>query len=306
MQPLPERQPPALLTTLLNTLRPPFLLLTLVCVFLGAASVIGSNHTINTGRLFLVLLAALLAHISVNMLNEYSDFKTGLDYYTIKTPFNGGSGTLLKNPEKAETVFITGIISLLLSCLIGLYFIWQHGMALAPLGIIGLLLVFSYTPRLNRHPLLCLVAPGTGFGFVMVCGTQFVLQGEYSTLAWQAALVPFFLGNNLLLLNQYPDKRVDEKAGRYHFPIAYGIDNSNRVYFLFVVSGIGSIVYFVINNSFPPLALIALIPAPLAFYALYGGIRYGENIGSHLRYGAANVSTSLLIPLLLGLSFILD
>jgi len=300
-----DSQDSSLLPTLFNTLRPAFLLLTLVCVFLGAATVIADGYTINPGILLLVLLAALLAHISVNMLNEYSDFKTRLDYYTTRTPFNGGSGALLLNPEKADAVLVAGIISLLLSCLIGLYFISQYGYALIPLGLVGLLLVITYTPWLNRHPFLCLLAPGTGFGLVMVCGTQFVLQGQYSSLAWQAALLPFFLGNNLLLLNQYPDRQADQKAGRYHFPIAYGITNSNRVYFLFIVLGMGSIVIPIMYGQFPLLSLIALIPAPLAFYALYGGIKYREAIGSQLRFGAANVAVSLLAPLLLGLSFIL-
>ncbi len=40
----------------------------------------------------LALLGAFLAHISVNTLNEYFDFKSGLDLETIKTPFSGGSG----------------------------------------------------------------------------------------------------------------------------------------------------------------------------------------------------------------------
>jgi len=37
-------------------------------------------------------MATLSAHIAVNTLNEYMDFKSGLDYETLKTPFAGGSG----------------------------------------------------------------------------------------------------------------------------------------------------------------------------------------------------------------------
>jgi len=42
----------------------------------------------------LALLGAFLAHVSVNTLNEYYDFKSGLDLETIRTPFSGGSGAL--------------------------------------------------------------------------------------------------------------------------------------------------------------------------------------------------------------------
>jgi 1,4-dihydroxy-2-naphthoate octaprenyltransferase len=33
-------------------------------------------------------------HVAVNALNEASDYKTGIDFNTERTPFSGGSGTL--------------------------------------------------------------------------------------------------------------------------------------------------------------------------------------------------------------------
>ena len=47
--------------------------------------------------LILALAGGLLAHISVNALNEYLDFTSGLDLTTLRTPFSGGSGTLPAN-----------------------------------------------------------------------------------------------------------------------------------------------------------------------------------------------------------------
>ncbi|MFW2438612.1 MAG: prenyltransferase, partial [Arenicellales bacterium] len=80
------------ITAVIQSMRVPFLVLTPVCVFLGASTVV-LNET-NTGLLMLVLLGALLAHISVNALNEYSDFRSGLDLTTTRTQFSGGSGAL--------------------------------------------------------------------------------------------------------------------------------------------------------------------------------------------------------------------
>jgi len=77
--------------TIVQSMRVPFLVLTPVCVFLGASTVVANQAEVSLFVLLLALLGAFLAHISVNTLNEYLDFKSGLDLETIKTPFSGGS-----------------------------------------------------------------------------------------------------------------------------------------------------------------------------------------------------------------------
>jgi 1,4-dihydroxy-2-naphthoate octaprenyltransferase len=268
--------------------------------------VITNNTDISLLLLLLALLGALLAHISVNTLNEYLDFKSGLDLITTKTPFSGGSGALPQNPEMAATVLTIGMISLLATLIIGSFFIWKYGSDIAPLGFVGLVLIITYTGWINKHPFLCLIAPGIGFGFLMVVGTQFVLQGEYVVLSWLIALVPFFLVNNLLLLNQYPDIEADARVGRKHFPIAYGVNRSNMVYGFFALATTMIIVSYVLVGQLPVLSLIALLPMPLAFFSLFGAVKHGATIGNFPQYLRANVMVTLLTPLLLGISISLS
>ena len=286
----------------LQSIRAPFLILTPVCVYLGASIVMASKVDISAGLLLLAMAGALLAHISVNTLNEYLDFRSGLDLATVKTPFSGGSGALPQNPEMAGTVLAIGTLSLVATLMIGSFFIWKQGTGIIPLGIAGMAIIITYTDWINKHPLLCLVAPGIGFGFLMVAGTQYVLQGEYTTLSWLVAAVPFLLVNNLLLLNQYPDISADASVGRRHFPIAYGIKRSNMVYGLFAFATAAIIIGYVMLGYLPILSLIALLPMPLAFFALYGAVKHGETIGRHPQYLGANVAVSILVPLLLGIS----
>ncbi|MFC1589328.1 prenyltransferase [Pseudomonadota bacterium] len=288
------------------SIRPPFLILPLVCVLLGAGVVVANQTPISLSLLMLTFIGALLAHISVNTLNEYFDFKSGLDFETTKTPFSGGSGALPENPEMVHAVFIVAIASLVITLIIGCFFIWKYGADIAPLGIAGLILIITYTGWINKHPLLCLIAPGLGFGFLMVAGSQFVLQGEYVPLSWLVAMVPFFLVNNLLLLNQYPDIQADANAGRNHFPIAYGIKRSNLAYGIFALATIATIVISVLSGRLPMLSLIALIPMPLAFFSLYGAIKHGKNIGGFPQYLGANVAATILTTLLLGVSLFFD
>ena len=292
------------LSPLIQSMRLSFLILTPICVFLGASLTIAYNKDINVLFLILALLGAISAHISVNTLNEYFDFKSGLDFTTQKTPFSGGSGALPQSPEMANSVYITGIISFVITLLIGVFFVWQYELAILPLGIVGLLIVATYTHWINKHPLLCLIAPGMGFGVLIVAGTQLVVAGQYSELTLPIILVAFFLINNLLLLNQYPDIEADRRIGRYHFPIAYGIKASNTIYGLFITASIITILVYVFFYSLPIMSLIALLPAPLAFYALHGAKKHKRALGKHPKYLAANVAVTLLMPALLGLSLI--
>jgi 1,4-dihydroxy-2-naphthoate octaprenyltransferase len=209
--------------------------------------------------LLLVLLGALLAHISVNALNEYSDFKSGLDLATTRTPFSGGSGALPENPEMSGAVFAVGAMSLMATLTIGGFFIWKYGAGIVPIGVTGLILIVTYTDWINRYPFLCLVAPGIGFGFLMVVGTQFVLQGEYVPLSVLVAIIPFFLVNNLLLLNQYPDIVADASVGRNHFPIAYGVSLSNLAYALFALATTASIIIMPATKSAVSLAISSIV-----------------------------------------------
>ena len=293
------------LGALLQTTRGPFLLLTPACVLLGAAVVAADGAELNTLSLSLCLLGALCAHVAVNTLNEYHDFHSGLDLATERTPFSGGSGALPNNPELERAVLMLGLLSLLVVTGIGLYFLQQLGAAILPIGLAGVLLVLFYTGWVNRHPFICLLAPGLGFGVLMVVGTQLVLQGHYTVAAGLAALVPFFLVNNLLLLNQYPDIEADRDAGRRHFPITYGTGISSGVYAISVLLTVCVIVAGVLSGHFPPLSLVALLPMPLAFYALSGAVRHGAAIGDYPQYLGANVAVVMLTTLLLGVSLIL-
>jgi 1,4-dihydroxy-2-naphthoate octaprenyltransferase len=269
------------------------------------STVIANQSPVDGVLLLLCLAGALLAHVSVNALNEYMDFNSGLDLATVRTPFSGGSGALPQYPEMARAVLVLGVVTLVGVMLVGLYFLRQYGLAILPIGLAGLLLVVFYTGWANRHPFICLVAPGLGFGVLMVVGTQYVLQGQYSPLSLLAAVVPFFLVNNLLLLNQYPDIKADRGAGRRHFPITYGTAASTGVYGFFVLLTIATIVTGVLSGHFPRLSLIALLPMPLAFYAISGAMRHGAAIGGYPQYLGANVAVVLLTTVLLGVSLVL-
>ncbi len=288
----------------LGSIRPPFLILTPACILTGIGTAAWSGFPLNLPECLLILLCALFAHISVNALNEYQDFDSGLDLQTERTPFSGGSGTLPANPHLAAPVKLIALLSLLATLASGLYLARQHLLAALPLGLIGVLLIISYTRYLNRSALLCLIAPGLAFGPLFVIGTHLVLTGEYSLLSLSASVPIFFLVNNLLLLNQYPDIRADRLAGRRHLPIRFGISVANAVYALFSLAAYGVLLIAVSLGQLPGLTLMVLLALPFSLIALFGALRYGEGIGAHTGFLASNVAASILAPSLLGIALL--
>lgn len=243
-----------------GSIRLPFLTLTVACLLLGVSAVIFNGHSPDPILIMLVAVGGLSAHASVNLLNEYTDFKSGLDLKTIKTPFSGGSGTLPKYPEAAATVLVLAMTTLLITVSIGLYLTWLQGLPLLIPGVCGVIIILVYTQWLNRWPLACLIAPGIGFGPIMVMGTELTLSNQVTPLTMTVSLVPFFVVNNLLLLNQIPDIEADRTVGRKHFPITYGIESTFNVFRQFNILAAIVIISGYLFGLFPVLVLIALLP----------------------------------------------
>ena len=287
----------------LGPMRLPFLILTPACVLLGLGTAVWSSGEVSSLHFILALVGAICAHISVNAYNEFLDFRSGLDLRTERTPFSGGSGTLREKPELARQALGTALIAFAITSLIGLYFLRVRGLSLLPLGILGLLVIVAYTPWFARHPLLCLIAPGLGFGPLMVMGTDFVLTGEYSWTAFMASLVPFFLVNDLLLLNQFPDVEADQSVGRRHFPIVIGRRASSLIYGAFLALTYLSIVLGVSLGLMPRTSLIGLMALAIAIPTSVGSYRYAENMSKLVPYMGLNVVINIVTPVLVAVGF---
>ncbi|MFC1684513.1 prenyltransferase [Pseudomonadota bacterium] len=289
---------------LLRATRLPFLILTPICVFLGFSTAYRSQAGIDYIDLSLILLGAVCAHISVNSLNEYLDFHSGLDARTKRTPFSGGSGALIDQPQANRNVLLVALTTLGITILVGGYFIYHQGMLILPIGVLGILIILTYTQWINRHPILCLLAPGVGFGPLMVMGTAAILSGSYSLPALVVSLVPLFLVSNLLLLNQLPDIEADKSVGRYHLPIAYGWRVSTIVYAVFAAASGVSIVAGVAMGFVPTAGYAALIPLSGTLVVMFAITKHGMKIDRLIPYLGMNVFITLATPLLLGITLI--
>jgi 1,4-dihydroxy-2-naphthoate octaprenyltransferase len=290
---------------LLGTMRPPFLILTPACVSVGIGTAYWQTHHLNWGYILLVLLGAVASHICVNVFNEYFDFKTNLDAHTQRTPFSGGSGTLQTRPELGRAALALACLSFAIVAAVGIFFTVVRGWQLIPLGLLGLFLLVTYTPWLTRNPIACLLAPGLGFGVLMVMGVHFALTGSYSWTAFLASLTPTCLVSDLLLLNQFPDVEADRGIGRRHYPILIGRKASAIIYGVLLLTVYVSVVVGILLGLLPIFSALALLTVFIAWRTYRGSRLNAENIPGLVPSMGMNVVLNLLTPLLLAVGLII-
>jgi 1,4-dihydroxy-2-naphthoate octaprenyltransferase len=282
--------------------RPQFLLLSVVLAFLGNC-IAWYDGYFHLGYALLAFVGLLLCHISVNVLNDYFDYTSGIDLRTRRTPFSGGSGILPTSLLKPKQVFWFGLVAFLLAVPIGIYFVFARGWDLLPLLLVAAVCTVLYTPLLTRlgWPEW---APGVGLGALPVLGTYFVQTTDYTIPALIASIPSGILVHNLLLLNEFPDVKADKKAGRRTLPITMGKKNAGIVYSALTLLVYLWIIAWVAAGIMPVFCLIALLTLPLAIKAIQGALK-PENMKRLVPAMANNVLVILVTQLLLGIGYIL-
>jgi len=282
--------------------RPQFLLLSVVLAFLGTC-IAWYDGYFHLGYALLAFVGLLLAHISVNVLNDYFDYRSGIDLEVRRTPFSGGSGILPAGLLKPRQVFWFGLVSFLLAIPIGVYFVMTRGWLLLPLLLIAAMCILLYTPFILKlgWPEW---APGVGMGTLPVLGMYFVQTTAYTLPAIIAAIPSGILVHNLLLLNEFPDTEADEKAGRKTLPITMGKARASIVYLILTLVVYLWIIGAVVAGQMPAFSLIALLTLPFALKAIRGALRQ-QDMSKLMPAMANNVLVVLVTQLLLGIGYIL-
>lgn len=290
---------------IISTMRPRFLILAIACVFLGTAAAIWTVGAVNPWHVILAFIGGLAAHGCVNAINDYTDIRSGLDFRTNRTPFSGGSGTFVEEPTKIHLALWTTIGTALVTTAIGIYFTLVVGWPILLIGVIGMIVILTYTKWLNKQPFLCLLSPGLGFGTLMVLGTFYVLTGRITWAAVLASFIPFFLVSNLLLLNQFPDVEADTTVGRRHYPILIGRKSSAVIYVTFLAATYVAIILGVALKIIPAWTLLGLLSAVIALPTARNVLRNTEDIPALVPSMIQNVLLNLVTPLLMGIGFLI-
>lgn len=241
--------------------RAPFLLLPPTLVASGAAAAAWDDGFI-WSRTVMALVGLVALHMAVNILNEWSDMRTGIDLETERTPFSGGSGTLPAGGMTSQTALFFGLACAAVGLGVGLWFIPRIGSALLPIMVVGAICVLAYTDALARLG-IGEIAAGFGLGAGPVIGTALVQDGQFSRAAIAASIPAFFMTFNLLFLNEFPDEAADRKGGRRNLVILLGRRRAAVMYTAAAVATPISIAAAVVVGWLPAWTLIGVVPSVL-------------------------------------------
>ncbi|TET49690.1 MAG: prenyltransferase [Dehalococcoidia bacterium] len=282
--------------------RPQFLILSVVLAFLGT-SIAWYDGYFHLGYALLAGFGLLLTHISVNTLNDYFDYRSGVDLATRRTPFSGGSGILPAALLSPKQVFWLGTSSFLLAAGIGVFFILVQGWLLLPLLLLAAVCILFYTPVILKMPWPEWVA-GLGLGVLPILGLYFAQAAQYNWHAVIAAVPSGILVHNLLLLNEFPDTEADAQGGRRTLPIIMGGARASLIYAAFTMAVYLWIIGWVIARVMPVFSLISLLTLPFALKAIKGSRKH-QDMAQLVPAMGSNVLVVLVTQLLLGIGYIL-
>ena len=291
------------LSAYLGVARAPFLLLPVTLVAAGAAAASYEGH-FSFASTVLALIGMIALHVAVNVFNEVSDLRTGVDLHTTRTPFSGGSGTLPAGRMTPGAARRFGIAAALVGLAIGIYFVTRVGWPILPLMAVGAIAVVGYTDALAR---VCLgeVFAGLGLGALPVWGSALVQGGRPGAAAFAASVPAFFMTLNLLFLNEFPDEEADRVGHRRHLVIVLGRRAAALVYALAALAAPAAIVVAVAARALPPLCLAAVLPSALLVAPLRWAFSAPESdvpipaLGANVAW---NLATNLALAVTLALA----
>lgn len=217
----------------------------------------------------LLTLGLILAHATNNLLNDYTDFKRGVDkdnYFRTQygpQPLQSG---LMSERELLTYAAVTGLLALAA----GLPLVLLNGWVAWALLAVGIIFVLFYTWPL-KYIGLGEIAVVLIWGPLMVGGGYFVITGQWD---WNVVIasLPYALGPTTVLFGKHIDKLDQDKAKGIHtLPVILGEKNAR-----YTVLGMMALMYLLVGylvliGYFSPVMAVVLVgltslPAVWAMY----------------------------------------
>jgi 1,4-dihydroxy-2-naphthoate octaprenyltransferase len=291
-----------MLSTWFRVIRIRFLLSSVIAVCLGLSINWFQNQTIDVINAVLTFAGVIALHASVDLLNDYWDFKRNIDTETKRTKFSGGTGVLPEGLLKPKEVHVAGVIALIIGTAIGGYFIFVNGITIAIILAFAIISIYFYSTRI--------VDSGLGEVFVaikgtmIVLGTYFVQTSEIIAEPVLGGIVLGVLSSMVLFVNSFPDFDADKASGRKTLVIVLGKKKAASAIWIFPAVSYGVIIIGVITHVLPILSLITLFSIPLLIKSMIGLKQSFDNTEKLVPVMGSCVLFSRITGVLLVLSFL--
>jgi 1,4-dihydroxy-2-naphthoate octaprenyltransferase len=283
----------------LRVIRIRFLLASVIAVSVGLAINWNLNNTFDIFAAFLTFAGVMALHASVDLLNDFWDYKRGIDTVTRRTKMSGGTGVLPEGLLKPSSVYRAGIAFLIIGGAIGVFFVFTDGLIIAVILAFAILSIYFYSTKI--------VDSGLAEFFVAVKGTMIVLgaffiqSNQLTSEAALAGIVVGVLSSMVLFIASFPDYDADKSKGRKTLVIATGKKKSTQIFWVFPIISLGTIIIGILLQLFPLSTLVALIPIPLIILAGLGLRKNYEKIDLLV----PSMSKTLMFSRLTGVLFVI-
>ena len=238
-----------------------FLLASVIAVSLGLAISWNITNEFNAIHAVLTMIGVVSLHVSVDLLNDYWDFKRGIDTNTQRTKMSGGTGVLPEGLLKPSEVYKAGIGFLIFGGIIGGFFVFTFGITIAIILLFAILSIYFYSTKLVNWGLaeVFVAIKGT----MIVLGTFYIQTNQILEIPIFAGIVVGVLSASVLFITSFPDHDADKQKGRRTLVILFGREKASLAYWGFPIIVYSIIFIFVITEYFPVYTLLTLFAIPL-------------------------------------------
>ena len=313
----PEETMPktSLLTKIISIVaitRLPFLSATWIPII---ASVVWGLHeglitTMDWMTFTLVFLGGSFLHLAANTYNDYFDWRSGTDQinndYFLQ--LSGGSRAIELGLITEKQLFRLATSFLVLAGLAGLVIMLDGKVELLYYGLAGAFSGYFYT----GYPLRLVARKGIGeiliglnYGPLMTMGAIFAMSGVHSLDAFLFGIPLGILTTAILWINQFPDSKSDEIAGKHHLVVVLGLEKSSWGYLFLMLTAFGSICALFMYDIIEQGALLSLLGLPIALYYSYQVIcNYNKRELAGANWGTIGIHAITGILLIIGVEYI--
>ena len=263
---------PSTIAVWFRVIRVRFLLASVIAVSVGLAVHWWHNSTIDVFHAALTMGGVMALHASVDLLNDYWDYKRGIDSQTTRTKMSGGTGVLPEGLLKPSQVYRAGIGFLILGSLIGGYFVVIDGVIIAAILGFAILSIYFYSTKIVDSGLAEVFVAIKGC--MIVLGTYFIQANEITFSPILAGIVVGVLSSLVLFITSFPDYDADKSKGRKTLVISVGKQNAVSLYWIFPIISYIIIGVGIATELFPIYTLITILTIPVL---IKGGKLLKEN-----------------------------
>ena len=289
-----------MLSIWLRVIRVRFLLASVIAVSVGLAINWRQNSIIEPLDAVLTFAGVMALHASVDLLNDYWDYKRGIDTVTKRTKMSGGTGVLPEGLLQPSSVYRAGIGFLILGSVIGFYFVFTDGIIIAAILGFAILSIYFYSTKIVDSGLaeFFVAVKGT----MIVLGTYFIQSNQITIESILGGIVVGILSSLVLFITSFPDYDADKSKGRKTLVIVVGKQKATSLFWVFPIISYSVIIVGISIGAFPILSFITLFSIPLMIKTGLGLKRNFDSIDELV----PSMSSALMFSRITGVLFVIS